>query len=209
MSRPSKLPWWSWSIPASACHTGGKLAQQENTVCSSCYALKGFYMFPAAQNAMQRRLEALDNPRFVEAFVIVLNHLLAKTRKKRSDGSPENRFRWLDSGDLQGVDMLDKINQIALATPAVQHWLPTREAGYVSEFLKTRGGFAPNLCVRLSVPMVGQAPPRRPQGLPFATVGVDNHPGLHQCPALSKQGNKCLDCDSCWRRAVDVNYPLH
>ena len=209
LSRPSKMPWWSWSTPASACITGSKLAKQKGTVCSGCYALKGFYMFPAAQTAMARRMAALRNPRFVEAFVITLENLFLKTRKRRANGDRENRFRWFDSGDLQSQAMLCQINEIALATPHIQHWLPTREAGIVSDFRRAHGDFAPNLCVRLSVTMVGTLPKKRPQGLPFATVGVDDSTAINQCPASRLQNNLCLDCSSCWNSNVDVNYPLH
>lgn len=208
LSRPSKMPWWSWSTPASACITGGKLAKQSGTVCSGCYALKGFYMFPAAQNAMARRLAASTHPRFVEAFILVLNQLWLKTRKRRDDGMTENRFRWFDSGDLQSVEMLERINNIASATPQIQHWLPTREAKIVQVFLAKHGDFAPNLCVRLSVALVGSLPSRRPQGLPFATVGVES-PDVPQCPSLKYQDNQCKQCDKCWDRKTDINYPLH
>lgn len=203
------MPWWSWSTPASACLTGSKLASKPGTVCSGCYALKGFYMFPAAQAAMSRRLAAWEHPRFVEAFVLVLKQLHAKTRKRRADGSVENRFRWFDSGDLQSVEMLSRINEIARLTPEIAHWLPTREMSIVADWRTAFGEFAPNLCVRLSTPMVGQKPVRRPQELPMATVGVDDDATLSQCPALRQQNNLCLDCDTCWRRDRDVNYPLH
>lgn len=209
LSHPSKMPWWGWSTPASACITGGKLAKQEGTVCSGCYALKGFYMFPGAQTAMHRRMAAARNPRFVEAFIIALENLYLKTRKRRANGDRENRFRWFDSGDLQSVEMLIKINDIALGTPQVQHWLPTREAKIVSAFLEKHGVFAPNLCVRISVAMVGSLPTRRPQGLPFATVGVDESDAVNQCPASRFQNNECRDCDACWSRDTDINYPLH
>jgi len=209
LSRPSKMPWWSWSTPATACITGSKLAQQSGTVCSGCYALKGFYMFPAAKNAMARRLASWEHPRFVEAFIQVLDQLWAKGRKRRADGSRENRFRWFDSGDLQSVEMLQKINEIALKTPNIVHWLPTREAGIVADWKQRFGDFSPNLCVRISAPLVGQKPRRRPQGLPYATVGVDDDDSLFQCPALKLQNNLCLNCDTCWRREADVNYPLH
>ena len=45
LGKPSKMPWWSWSISATECITGSKLAEVEGTVCSGCYALKGNYRF--------------------------------------------------------------------------------------------------------------------------------------------------------------------
>ena len=179
-------------------------------MCSDCYALKGNYRFSNVVAAHQRRMAALDHPQFVEAFVVVLKNLYAKTRKTRDDGSPENRFRWLDSGDVQSVEMLHQINTIALETPEIAHWLPTREYKLVRDYLAKYGEFAPNLTVRFSMPKVGSVPKRSPvAGLPFALVGCGDTPNVHDCQAMSKQGNMCLDCDVCWTRGINVNYPLH
>ena len=209
LSQPSKMPWWGWSISATTCLTGQKLAEHENTVCSNCYALKGRYLFPNVMSAHDRRLAAASHPEFVDAFVIVLDNLYRKTRKRRADGRVENRFRWFDSGDLQSVEMLDKINQIASRTPFVDHWLPTRELNIVSEFLATGLRLSPNLVVRISAPVVGQGFKRRPLGLPIATVGASHTPEVYECQALVSQGNRCLECDRCWSVESDINYPMH
>lgn len=206
LSKPSKMPWWSWSISAERCITGSKLAQNEGTVCSGCYALKGNYIWDNVKNAQARRLAGFEDPRWVEAFALVLNTLHGKTKKRREDGRIENRFRWFDAGDIQSVEMLEKINEIALLTPNIDHWLPTREIGFVSSFLG-RNKRASNLTIRISAPLVGELPKTRTLGLPMATVGVA---GVHHdCQALALQGNRCLDCDRCWTATVDVNYPMH
>lgn len=208
LSRPSKMPWYSWSIDASTCITGSKLAQHENTVCSSCYALKGNYVFSNVKNAQARRLAGSEDPRFVEAFVIVLEKLYKGTRKRRENGDRENRFRWFDAGDLQSTEMLIKINEIAKRTPYISHWLPTREMGFVSDFLAFHEP-STNLTIRLSAPVIGQVPKSRTLGLPFATVGSQGMSNAYECQAAAKQGNQCLECDRCWDVRNDVNYPLH
>jgi len=200
LSDTSKMPWFSWSISAYRCKTGGKLREVENSTCSHCYACKGFYPIPKVQAALERRYEALSDPRFVEAFAIVLNTLRAETT--------EDRFRWHDSGDLQNLDHLKKIVSICAEGPTIRHYLPTREAGIVKSFLKGGGKFPPNLFLKLSAPMVGQTYKKQPQGLAFSTVGVDDDPKLFQCPAKKYHGNRCLKCDKCWTTA-NINYPLH
>lgn len=205
LSQPSKMPWYGWSTSARNCITGSKLAQVEGTVCSGCYALRGRYNFPRVQAALARRDEAWKDPRFVDAFVIVLNHLHRRTKKRLKDGRIEDRMRWFDSGDLQSVEMLDKIVAIATATPQIRHWLPTREWNIVRGYAKP---LPENLVLRLSVARVGVALQRQPLGLPFATVGCDDDEELHQCPALTRQGNRCLDCDACWTSA-NINYREH
>lgn len=206
LGKPSKMPWWSWSISATECITGSKLAAVEGTICSGCYALKGNYRFSNVVEAQERRLAAARTPEFVDAFVIVLKHLLKHQRRERAPGVPENRFRWFDAGDLQDVEMLDKIVQIARATPEISHWLPTRELPVIRAYLASGGNFPPNLVVRTSSPKLGVASKQRPFDLPVSTVGVDDNV-RHQCPA-SQQGNKCLDCDACWSTR-DINYHYH
>ena len=44
LSAPSKMPCSSYSISATRCVTGSKLAKIEGTVCHNCYALKGNYI---------------------------------------------------------------------------------------------------------------------------------------------------------------------
>lgn len=205
LSKPSKMPWYSWSTPATKCQTGGKLQAKAGSVCEGCYAMKGFYHMPNVKKVMETRFAAITHPNFVEAFTVVLTGMHASSR------TGENRFRWHDSGDVQSVEHLNRINEIALATPMIRHWLPTKEAGYVGQWLKRHpNGFAPNLTVRVSHPMVGQTFDKKsPSNLPFSTVGFKGK-GVKQCPAMAKQGNKCLDCDTCWKPSVKaVNYPLH
>jgi hypothetical protein len=208
LSRPSKMPWWSWSISAHDCITGSKLRPIPGSTCSSCYALKGNYNFSNVTAAHERRKLALANPLFVDAFVIVLNNLHARTRKRRASGVVENRFRWLDAGDIQSVKMLEQINEIAKRTPQIEHWLPTRELAFVKEFIREHGGFTPNLVVRLSAAMVDTEPKTQPQGLPYSVVGCEESTTVFHCPALAKQGNQCLECSACWSK-LNISYPLH
>lgn len=199
LSGPSKMPWYGWSISATECKTGSKLAEVEGTTCSGCYALKGNYRWDVVKAAHERRLAALRDPRFVDAFALVLNTLVHRQR------IPENRFRWFDSGDLQSAEMLCQIVDIARMTPEVRHWLPTREYRIVQAFLASGREFPPNLVVRMSHAWVGERPKGRLHNLPYSTV--DAKSAQWNCPAAD-QGNKCLSCDACWRR-VDINYRLH
>jgi len=201
LSKPSKMPWWSYSIPATACKTGSVLAQTHGTVCHNCYALKGFYNMPVVRKALDRRLKAMDDPRFEDAFIVVLTDLWARSKEG------ENRFRWFDSGDIQSEEHLTKINNIAKATPTVRHWLPTKEAGIVAAWMKKHGDFSFNLTVRQSNPMVG-ATFKKAHRLPFSTVDAKSK-WLKQCKAPD-QGNKCLGCDQCWNNKIKgVNYHEH
>lgn len=210
LSQPSKMPWFSWSISAFDCNTGGKLRKIKGSVCESCYACKGNYRFSNVTNAHARRLQALSHPRFVEAFRLVLYMLHERTKKTylyKGKKIKENRFRWHDSGDLQNMEHLNKIVLIAQSLPHLRFWLPTKEVGIVNKWLKKNKQFPWNLTVRVSNPMKGVDFKQRPMGLSYSTVGVTSK-NVQQCPAPN-QGNQCLDCRQCWESDINVNYSLH
>jgi len=201
LSRPSKMPWLGWSISAKQCRTGGALAKVEGSVCHGCYALKGRYVFPNVQSALNRRQACSETAIFVPAFIFLL-------REKAKKVNVERRFfRWFDSGDLQNLDMLYNLNLIALNVPEVQFWLPTKEKGIVREFLKETK-FSPNLTVRVSAPMI-DAVPRTDLTVGSAVFKIKIPTGAQPCPAPS-QGNACVDCRSCWDNTVKlVAYHIH
>ena len=114
LSKPSKMPGPAHNLPAVACKTGAKLVKIPGSVCAGCYALKGRYRFRNVQDALQRRLQALDHPQWVEAMIVLIK--------------PHKWFRWHDSGDLQSLEHLQNIFRVCRSTPGTQHWMPTREA---------------------------------------------------------------------------------
>ena len=120
LSKPSKMPGFSYNLPATRCITGAKLVKIPGSVCSGCYALKGRYRFPNVKDAMQRRLDSIDHPLWIKAMAASI--LETKT----------GFFRWHDSGDLQSLEHLKKIFEVCNLTPGIQHWLPTREASIIN-----------------------------------------------------------------------------
>tara|TARA_Y100000034_G_C6792783_1_gene355081 strand:+ start:218 stop:889 length:672 start_codon:yes stop_codon:yes gene_type:complete len=201
LSNPSKMPWYGWSTSAFKCNTGTKLRDVKGSVCENCYACKGFYPMPNVQRALDHRLQCLEDPRFVDAFVRALEILHER------DG--EDRFRWHDSGDIQSVEHFEKLVEIANRLPQIRFYLPTKETKLVSSWVRKHPGELPkNLMLKISHPMVGETyGSKSPADLDFTTVGVEAD-NLFQCPA-PKQKNKCLDCDACWRSDFNINYTEH
>ena len=72
LSKPSKMPGPAHNLPAQACKTGAKLVNVPGSVCAGCYALKGRYRFSNVQQALQRRLKALESPLWVESMVTLI-----------------------------------------------------------------------------------------------------------------------------------------
>ena len=199
LSKPSKMPSYGYSLSAFKCKVGSKLREVLNSTCANCYALKGRYIFPNVQEALDRRMDKLmNNPKWVDAMIYLILHYCTKTKV----------FRWHDSGDLQSVQHLINIVNIAECTPNVRHWLPTREVGIVKEYKKLFGDFPSNLVVRISATMVNGVPHKFHEH--SSTVATSNDLAIgHLCPA-PKQDNKCGDCRACWDTNIkNVTYLEH
>ena len=199
LSKPSKMPSYGYSLSAFKCKVGSKLREVLMSTCANCYALKGRYIFPNVQEALDRRMDKLlNNPKWVDAMIYLILHYCTKTKV----------FRWHDSGDLQSVGHLINIVNIAECTPNVKHWLPTREVTIVKKYKDLFGEFPSNLVVRISATMVNGVPHKFHEH--SSTVATSNDLAIgHLCPA-PKQDNKCGDCRACWDTNIkNVTYLEH
>ena len=207
LTSTSKMPCKSYSLPTEACITGFKMSQIAGSICSSCYADKGFYKMYAnnIKPAQFSRLDSINGEYWVSGMVSLI-------------GSDEY-FRWHDSGDLQSVEHLEKIISVANNTPHCKHWLPTREYSIVKQYIAKNGreSIPNNLKIRLSAmyPDKKVVIPVSLQGI--ANVTVSNvHTSLvslkandlgNACKA-SDQGGECRDCRLCWSDKP-VSYLMH
>ena len=206
ISFPSKMEVPSIGLPIKYCRTGSKLRVLQDkkgrvTVCSNCYAGKGAYIqyeYNVAP-AQERRRIAIDNPRWVDAFVYILTHQKQIKQHKV--------FRWHDSGDIQSPDHLEKIVQIAKRTPHIKHWLPTKESGDIKNY---KGKIPKNLVVRLSGTFVDGKPPTYTH-TSIATSDVDRVTCLASLPKdHPKTQEGCQDCRQCWDSNVkNIAYYNH
>ena len=211
MSDASKMPWLSWSLNSDDCVLGSVLKFVDGSVCSDCYADKGNYNYPNVVAAQERRLNTLSsNPTarkkwrdtFVEFFQ---GHI--------DMGLPDvsRYFRWFDSGDLQSVEMLEDIVEIARRVPSMNFWLPTRETTFLKEYLFTSQKIPDNICIRISANQTGK---KRKYSISilhkrFSDSTVDYFDDEYEeCPA-PKQDNTCGGCRKCWEPAHKVGYHKH
>jgi len=200
-TKTTKMPSDSYSLPARECITGSKLVKIKGSVCHGCYALKGnYHRFAKTIEPLQyKRLESITKPEWVDAMVKLIDH--------------KPFFRWHDAGDLQSVEHLSKIAQVARHLPKTLFWLPTREYDIVKDFVKTES-IPVNLVIRMSAMMI-DAPAKLPRSLKgFAnvltsTVHKNKELTGFKCVAPSQQG-KCGSCRSCWDNTVtNVSYHAH
>lgn len=203
-STPSKMPGLSFNLPALVtCRLGAILNRRKGSVCSGCYATKGRYAFPSTQAALARRLRCLTGDPEVWAAALAL-------RLSTYKGERAKWFRFHDSGDIVSVGHLRAIAWIARRCPNTRFWLPTREIGIVSEYLRTYST-PPNLTIRLSGAMIDRDPVRLSGSPPVTYSAVHSGAapeGYRTCPA-PKQGGKCGECRSCWDRSALVSYHVH
>jgi hypothetical protein len=194
LSKTTKMPCKSYSLPTSACHAGKHLAEIPNSVCSKCYAKKGNYRFNDA--GRQARLATLDHPRWVEAMV----HLIRE--------SDTLHFRWHDSGDLQHMSHFINIVLVARALPHVKFWLPTQEASLMRNAQSFEWiNFPQNLVVRVSSTLIDSDPRKWPWNT--STVHKHREPVGHVCPS-PEQGGKCGTCRACCDKGIkNVSYRVH
>ena len=200
LTQTTKMPCQSYSLPTIACVTGFKMRAIAGSICASCYADKGNYR--KYQNniepAQHARLVSIDDPLWVDAMVVSIG--------------TDAYFRWHDSGDIQSIEHLEKIADVACATPHCQHWLPTREYGIVSAFT-AQYAVPDNLIIRLSA-MFTDKPVIVPKTLRnVAGVAVSN---VHSTKPIGtacnapKQNGECRECRACWNRKVAaVSYSIH
>lgn len=203
LSKPSKMPGHGWSISAHECKRGSILRGISGSTCSTCYACKGRYSFDQTQAALYRRSQQFHDP----AWVASMSFLLANM----------DYFRWFDSGDLQSVEMLDKIAQVARNTPKCKHWLPTRERGIVRKAIVDHGIEIPrNLVIRISADMIDGDPiiPVKHKQVRGSTVSIDRAvPKREQCPVAHNKAIQTCDqakCRKCWDpKFAIVDYRKH
>jgi hypothetical protein len=198
LSNPSKMPGKAYSIPASRCNVGSRLAKVKGSVCEGCYALKGMYRFGNVQSALERRYQSLADKRWVNSMALLISN------------QSKDFFRWHDSGDIQSIDHLKKIVDVCKLTPDTKHWLPTREYKIVESYINQYGSLPSNLVIRLSAHKVNfPAPEKLAKRLGVQTSSVTTSKDDFTCKA-PKQNNECKDCRLCWNSKVaNVSYLKH
>ena len=184
-AKTSKLDTSSSSLSAWDCQQGSILAEIPGSVCHGCYARKGMYGFPKVKAALQKRTKLISDESWVKAWVYVLKH------KKRIVSS--GLFRHHDSGDIQNMEHLKKIIEVAKQTPEIKHWLPTKESKMLKKF---KGDIPKNLLIRLSGSMIDGKPP-----IYAHTSTVTTNKDEATCRAFETDG-ECQGCTKCWDDSI-------
>lgn len=210
LSSPSKMPCSGYSITAFSCKIGALLNKVKGSVCYDCYALKGRYIFPNVQNALQFRLNSIQHSMWVEAMTLQIA-LFNKGDK--------GYFRWHDSGDLQDVDHLCKIIAIAEYLPNTKFWLPTREYKIVNDWVQDNmiddlfKSIPNNLTIRFSAHMIDSYKEVKNKQINSIVITSEDKAkefNANICEATKKESShKCEDCRACWNLNETIAYLKH
>ena len=200
LTQTTKMPCKSYSLPTIACVTGFKMREIAGSICANCYADKGNYRKYSnnIEPAQHARLVSIDDSLWADAMVVSIG--------------ADKYFRWHDSGDIQSIEHLEKIAEVARATPGCMHWLPTREYGIVSAFT-AQYDVPDNLIIRLSA-MFTDKPvivPKTLQGVKGVAVSnVHSVKPIGTACNAPKQNGECRSCRACWsRKVLAVSYSIH
>ncbi len=190
LSKTSKLDGiFSWSLQALDTCPGSK----DNTgnlvpACAGCYATTGNYRFANVKKPREFNREDWKRDDWVRDMVQSLDS--------------SRYFRRLDSGDMYGVRLAERILMVMVRTPHVKHWLPTRMHKFAKfKDVLERMQSLPNVVVRFSSDSVtGEVI----EGLNTSTIFSDTVPsGAFECKAYQHEG-KCNGCRACYDKDVKV-----
>lgn len=236
LTNPSKMPGYSWSLPAGNVQMGvaagtcpGAVSGPGST-CFGCYANPesvklskngvpmrrggNYDRFSVRRAQLARRrwtLDCLSTKEGRDVWVTVMSAAITWASRLQSGAtsatSPRQPwFRWHDSGDVFSPRYAEMIEAVCAALPDVRFWLPTRSWHNTPRILR-------QLVVLNQLPNVAV----RPSALYLQedaprVAGLSAGTGVkaegYNCPA-SSQGNACLDCRACWSKAAPVYYHLH
>ena len=113
LSKPSKMPCYSWSLQAIDTCPASKGAEGKLVdACKGCYATDGNYNFKNVKQSRDFNKEDWQRAEWVSDMVAFLD--------------TQRYFRWFDSGDIYHVKLLLKIHEVCERTPHCKHWIPTR-----------------------------------------------------------------------------------
>ena len=192
LSKTSKLDnILSWSLQAlETCQGSLSASGVLVDACSGCYATTGTYNFPGTKAVRADNKAAWQEAGWVDSMVFAL-------RKQRF-------FRWFDSGDMYSLSLARKMYEVMVATPHVQHWLPTRMYKFMKfQAIQKDMEALPNVMVRRSSDAIDGTYEAGVHGSTILPAGMPVPAGVVACTAPDN-GGKCSGCRACYSKDVPV-----
>lgn len=208
----SKMPCYSWSIPAVTTCPSAKMSikrEGSNAICGECYATGGSYNYPSTVNAQNARrawiAESLAHDDG-DSFVAMMTDMIRES--VQVVGRP--LFRGHDAGDFFSVPYIRAWHRIALQLPNVLLWFPTRSWAIpaLADELEAFGRL-PNVTLRPSA-LAFDTPAPKLDGYAAGSTVITSLPVLpnhYVCPTGIEgnpdtcEGNGCFHC---WDKTSDI-----
>lgn len=192
--RVNNKPVKSWSLPAGGSCPGSKGVE----VCKSCYAKGGFYHMPIVKAAREHNIQSYKHKDFVPNMVKAIGK--------------DKYFRFFDSGDIESVNLADKIHQICKLCPQTHFWVPTRsdKLSVIQSYTQKLSSL-PNVAMRPSADNIGLKSER--PGVVSWVINKEDileaiKQGIHICPVTITSQTSCDTCTMCYTDQK-VAYVLH
>lgn len=181
-----------FSLPARfTCPFGSKLAEQKNTICSTCYAAKGYFKkYAVVERAYLLNYEVSKQDNFVDLMVSKIS------RDPRVRKCPFVRLH--SSGDFYCQAYFLAWCDIARKLPGVKFYAPTQERALV---LKNLHMVPNNLVIRFSSTYIDEVYEGEKTGYLYGTMVYRKD--TPQREAFICQGN-CSNCLACWNTCFSV-----
>ncbi len=216
-STPNKMPGFSFGLPAgAACPASKAMADEPDSICGQCYALRGNYTFKNVIKTGTDRLEwvraNLSNGEFVRVITNAIRFYYP---------TEQGLFRIHDRGDFFSNEYILAWYEIVKQFPGIKFWVPTREwiFPHKREALRKLASL-PNITVKPSALLFGG------MAEPEATAGLDASSGVCKteaeaaalgfavCPASIKANpSSCVEnaCFKCFDKGnkIPVAYLKH
>lgn len=197
LSKTSKMPAKSWSLPAITTCPGAKEKGKLVPACEGCYATDGMYNMPNVKGPREHNQSDWQRSDWAAEMIDAIGK--------------DKYFRWFDSGDVYSVKLARKILKVCEATPNTKHWIPTRMGKFAKMTdLLSKLESLPNVVVRHSSDSItgGLIKGKANQStiVPDREALPDN---AVLCSSIDNNG-KCGDCRACWDKNVPaVAYVAH
>lgn len=196
-----KMPFYNYDLSAWDCNKGSQLRLVKDSVCGSCYAMKGNYLRyknGSVGKSHQLHLKSLEN-NFDWVIAMAYQIMHYKTEY----------FRFHASGDLQSLSHAIQIINLARITPFCKYWIPTRETKILKQLKDKKINIPSNCIFRVSAPMVDSHLNSKVFKNTSSVISESSKAIGKICPSQT-QGGQCLDCRACWNsKNTNINYLIH
>jgi hypothetical protein len=163
--------------------------------------MKGTYLYKGTKAVREHNLNLIKQGEWTGW----VQNMVYEIKRSNTSGY----FRWHDSGDVQSIEHLKAIAEIAKQMSGIKFWLPTLEKGILNKAMRQGLEIPENLTIRLSTAMVNGEPSKAWATTSTVTTKKDMRVEGVLCKSYEQEG-KCLTCRACWDKTVkNVTYLKH